>query len=410
MKTGKPRLEYYLHDGAAAFRMELAGSLMRETCTQAVLAWRTASSTFGERRRLVDVTHVAAVDEDGGRLLVDWHRDGVEIVANSQTSRTLAESVIGESLPKPRASSSKWFRGWRTLRNPFATQAFKFLLVAISFVFPLPSHAATLKPETSAAWDHYLASVQQDQQTRVSPGEHFLRVFDDPKRLAAVQRGEIVAMPAPGPSPRRVPGGLIHHWVGAMFLPGVKLDDVLDVSSDIAHYKVIFKPYVVDSKLTERHGDSDRFTIRLMNQALFLKLALDADYVSKSCRPSDQRYYSMSRTEHVQEIEKYEQPDEHRNTEGEGLGYIWKMFGISRMEERDGGTYAELEEIVLSRDIPVALRFAVDPVVRRVSRNSLLVTLEQTRKEVCERAKRGAQLTSSAAHAHRFKAAAPGTF
>ena len=147
-----------------------------------------------------------------------------------------------------------------------------------------------------------------------------------------------------------------------------------------------------------------------MNKALFLKLALDAEYVSKGCRMGDQRYYSVSMTKHVEEIEKYQQPEEHRNPEGEGLGYIWKMFSISRMEQRDGGTYVELEALALSRDIPMAFRFAVDPLVRRVSRNSILVTLEQTRKEILARNKRGPeQLTTDAAHRNSVKVA-PGTF
>jgi hypothetical protein len=48
------------------------------------------------------------------------------------------------------------------------------------------------------------------------------------------------------------------------------------------------------------------------------------------------------------------------------------------LEERDGGVYIELEAMVLSRDIPAALRWVVDPIVRRVSRSSLETSLQQT--------------------------------
>jgi hypothetical protein len=41
--------------------------------------------------------------------------------------------------------------------------------------------------------------------------------------------------------------------------------------------------------------------------------------------------------------------------------------------------------MALTRDIPAAVRFAVDPVVRRVSRNSLLISLQQTKEAVCGR-------------------------
>jgi hypothetical protein len=49
------------------------------------------------------------------------------------------------------------------------------------------------------------------------------------------------------------------------------------------------------------------------------------------------------------------------------------------LEERDGGVYAELEAIALSRDIPAAFRLFVTPIVRRVSRDSLATSLHQTK-------------------------------
>lgn len=44
-----------------------------------------------------------------------------------------------------------------------------------------------------------------------------------------------------------------------------------------------------------------------------------------------------------------------------------------------GQGYAELEAYALSRDIPVALRLFVSPIVRRASRSSLDVSLHQTK-------------------------------
>jgi hypothetical protein len=42
--------------------------------------------------------------------------------------------------------------------------------------------------------------------------------------------------------------------------------------------------------------------------------------------------------------------------EDEGIGLIWRLSSITGLEERDGGVYAELEAIALSRDIPTAVR------------------------------------------------------
>jgi hypothetical protein len=61
-----------------------------------------------------------------------------------------------------------------------------------------------------------------------------------------------------------------------------------------------------------------------------------------------------------------------------GTGIIWRLYSIARYQERDGGVYVELEAIALSRDIPGALRWLVEPIVRRVSRSSLVLSLQET--------------------------------
>jgi hypothetical protein len=48
----------------------------------------------------------------------------------------------------------------------------------------------------------------------------------------------------------------------------------------------------------------------------------------------------------------------------------------------DGGVYIELEAIALSRDIPFSLRWLIDPIFRRISRSSLVISLQQTEDAV----------------------------
>lgn len=67
-----------------------------------------------------------------------------------------------------------------------------------------------------------------------------------------------------------------------------------------------------------------------------------------------------------------------------GRGLIWRVYSISRFEQRDGGVYVELEAIALSRDVPAGLRWAVDPIVRRTSRGSIQVSLQKTREAVVQ--------------------------
>ena len=181
---------------------------------------------------------------------------------------------------------------------------------------------------------------------------------------------------------RKCPSGLIHDWIGAAFIPRVTLNDVMAVARDYARYKEVYQPTVVDSKAIATGETKDRYSMLLMNKSLFLKTAFDSDYESCYVHVDDRRAYSVTRTTRVQEIEEYGSPAQRLLHEGEGSGVIWRLFGITRYVERDGGVYVELEAIGLSRDIPASLRWLVEPIVRRVSRASLSTSLRQTENAV----------------------------
>jgi hypothetical protein len=242
--------------------------------------------------------------------------------------------------------------------------------------------AANLEPATLKAWDDYIESANVRMGQRLSPDKTFLWVDETPERLARVRAGEIVVSPVSPQIPKRVPSGLIHDWVAAVFIPGGSIKDVLTVLGDYASYKEIYKPTVIESKAIATGGAEDRFSMVLMNKSFFRKTALDADYQSCYVRVDDRRGYNVFRTTRIQEIDEYGAPAEHALHEGEGHGIIWRLFGIARYVERDGGVYVEVEAIGLSRDIPASLRWMVEPVVRRISRASLLTSLQQTEHAV----------------------------
>ena len=120
----------------------------------------------------------------------------------------------------------------------------------------------------------------------------------------------------------------------------------------------------------------------LIHKSAFLKTALDADYECRYVQVDDRRIYSVSRSTRIQEVDEYGFPAQRLLQEDQGGGIIWRLFSITRYAERDGGVYLELEAIGLSRDIPASLRFLVEPVVRRLSRASLSVSLRQTEQAV----------------------------
>jgi len=395
-------LQYYMHDGPSAFRFELAGDLNNEAARDLDQAWRTASSMVGDRALVVDMTFVTGAEKDGRSLLARWYAEGAQLIARSKVSRALAEAIVGKPLPESASTGvAGTGRTWLPFHISFGAPKLKLTLVAAALLLPLHAHAANLKAETVAAWDDYVQSVSVTLQNRVRPGGSFLWTYEEPERIAKVRRGEIVVAPAPGPSPRKVRGGLIHHWIGVAFLPNVKLDDVLEVTEDYDRYQEFYRPSVIASKTLAREDSNDYVSMQLMNKAFFLKTMLDADYQSTNVRLDERRFYSVSRSTRVQEIQDYGRPSQHRMPEGQGGGYIWKLFSIGRLYQRDGGVYIELEAIALSRDIPAALRFVVDPIVRSVSRNALLTSLTQTEEAACGKSAdipKSASIPASAEH------------
>ena len=255
----------------------------------------------------------------------------------------------------------------------------RLAIILIVLQFPAFIGAATLKPETKAAWDAYLQAATATMQARLPPGAHFLWLDDEPDRAEHVRTKGPYMGPGIRDIPKKIPSGLIHDWLGAGFVPNAKIEDILRIVRDYDRYKEIYQPGVIDSISHGSDGVKDLFSLRLVNRTVVAKTALDTDCEASYIRVDDHRWYSISNTTHIQEVDKFGTSEQRTLPEDEGTGLIWRLSSITRLEERDGGVYAELEAIALSRDIPAAFRLFVTPIVRRVSRDSLATSLHQTK-------------------------------
>ena len=220
----------------------------------------------------------------------------------------------------------------------------------------------------------------------------FLWADESPERAARLRAGDVVVVQM-GQKPEAVPVGLIHHWIGAAFVAGARMDDVMAVVRDYERYTEFYKPSVVDARTLSRRAEEDRFTVVVVDKAMFMRRALDSEYQSRFRQVDATKWYSEAQTTRVQEMS-----DTKRFPDGEGSGYIWRLATISRDQERDGGVYIETEAMALSRPIPMTLHWVVDPIVRRVSRASLETSLEQTKEATGLVVKAEAGLTASRAH------------
>jgi hypothetical protein len=257
----------------------------------------------------------------------------------------------------------------------------KIRLAAILILLPLSAWAGTvtLKPETVAAWDSYLAAAHAAMQARLQPGAHFLWLDEEPDRAEHVRRQGPYILPAGAHIPKKVPSGLIHDWLGAGFLPNVRIEDILRVVRNYDGYKDVYRPGVIGSMSHGTDGIRDRYFLRFANRSVAGKISLDTEGEASYFRVDDHRLYTVSNSLHIHEVDHFGTPEQRTLPEDTGTGLIWRLSSIARLEERDGGVYAELEAFALSRDIPAALRLFATPIVRRVSRDSLATSLGQTK-------------------------------
>jgi len=82
----------------------------------------------------------------------------------------------------------------------------------------------------------------------------------------------------------------------------------------------------------------------------------------------------------IAELQHPEQPDSTEFPVDLGHGYLRRLNSYWRLEEKDVGVYMQVETIVLSRDVPPILAWFVNPLIRRVARQSVINVLNATRR------------------------------
>src|SRR5262249_29873844 len=102
------------------------------------------------------------------------------------------------------------------------------------------ARAADLKHETLAAWNAYLKDADLHMQERAAGGRSFLWMDESPDRAARVRRGEAVVAPVVGHGTEGVPHGLVHDWIGAIFIPSATIDGLWAVVHDYDNYQHMY--------------------------------------------------------------------------------------------------------------------------------------------------------------------------
>ena len=246
--------------------------------------------------------------------------------------------------------------------------------------------AVQLKPQTLAAFDDYVQGAEAQMGQTEAGGGAFLWSDLSPDRAQQVRAGQIAAQFWSGREPVKVPDGLIHDWVGAAFIPDCTIQDVLGVIQDYDNHKNIYKPEVMASKLISHKDNDFQIYLRLLKKKV-ITVVLDTDH-DVHYRPLDRiRWVCRSYTTRIAEVENAGSQNERVLQPDAGYGFLWRLYSYWRFEERDRGTVIECRAVSLTRDVPFGLGWAIEPIIQKLPRESLVKTLEATRQAVHAQAK-----------------------
>jgi hypothetical protein len=173
----------------------------------------------------------------------------------------------------------------------------------------------------------------------------------------------------------------IHHWVGAVFLPGITLDRLLATLKEGAGHESRFYEDVIQSRLLARDGDRLAVFMKL-RRASIVTVTYNTEHQVDYTRLTPTRAIARSVATRIAELENAGTATEREKAAGEDSGFLWKLNAYWRYEEVSGGVIVECESVSLSRPVPLLVRPVANPIVDRIARESLARTLATLRTVV----------------------------
>ena len=262
----------------------------------------------------------------------------------------------------------------------------------------LSSFGAELQQKTTIAFDKYVAATESRMNDELLPGGPFLYVDSlsaDARQssLNKLKKGEVLVEMRETKSSglySSVPDGIVHHWIGIIFIPDITLGQVLSVLKDYDRRAELYKPDVIASHLISHGGNDYKFFLRLY-QKRFTTVVFNTEYIAHWGQEDEHRIYSNSISTKIAEVKDPNHPDGEEWPIGQGHGYLWRLNTYWRFEAKDNGVYMQCEALSLTRDIPFGLGWLLRPLVTKIPKESLSRALDQTRTVVLENRKTGSR-------------------
>ncbi len=169
-----------------------------------------------------------------------------------------------------------------------------------------------------------------------------------------------------------VPGGLVNHWRGRVFVPHTDLATVLARVRNAETLRQ--QPDVVRARVVPQGPDHDLVLLGLTRSQV-LTAHYDTEHDVRYTRLGSGRVASDSVATRIREVDAAGGV-----TPREDRGFLWALRAWWRYEAVEGGVLIECESVSLSRSVPYVVRPVIGPMVTRFARESMERTLTSLRQ------------------------------
>jgi len=263
------------------------------------------------------------------------------------------------------------------------------IALCLCLATPLSAAAAILQMRTLQSWDLYIQQTEKRITGELLEESRFLRMdrmkpADAAKVQSVLKAGNVfferMKTLDAGGREIDVNDGMIHHWYGTIFVPGIKVDPLVHWIQDYDQQYKYFKE-VEKSKLLSHNGDTFRIYLRLTRtKVVTVHYNTEHTVVYRDNGPG--RASSRSFTTKIAEIDNAGTPSEKEMAVGNDSGFLWRLNSYWRFREQDGGVIVECESVSLSRQIPFGFGWLVGSYVESIPRESLESALTSIRDGV----------------------------
>ncbi len=241
-----------------------------------------------------------------------------------------------------------------------------FAMMFLAFAGQADALMIKLAPPTIEAWDRYYKWANDRVQHQIDTSGKFLIQDHLPAAEKAqvekeLRAGEVVVKTVtsgvvPANEKFKVPDGTIMHVWGSVFLPYVKMPELLRFLQDYDHHAGNFKD-VEKSRLISRNGDNFKIFYRLSRSKAFVTAYYNTDQDVVYRTLDSRRVFSKSVATRIAELENPGTPKEKERPVGDDRGFLWRLVSWWRFQETDQGVIVECESASLSRNIPAIVNW-----------------------------------------------------